>query len=200
MLLVRHAATANNRAKPPRLQGRRTDPALSLEGQEQASRTGRFLESLPISQVFSSPLLRARQTAEAIAGPHDLPVEVVPAITEVDVGIWEGMSWEDVEAQYPEAYRAFMSNAAEHPYLEGETMASVRERVVPAFSALAEQHRGKCIVVVAHNVVNRVYLAHLLDIPIYRYRTIPQDNCGINILRAREDRIRPVTINAVFHL
>ncbi|RMG02873.1 MAG: histidine phosphatase family protein, partial [Planctomycetota bacterium] len=177
MLLIRHGATANNRAVPPRLQGRRTDPELSPEGRDQATRTARFLENLPISHVFSSPLLRARQTAEHIAGAHGLPVEVLPAITEVDVGIWEGMSWEQVEAQYPEAYRAFMSNAAENPYFDGETMASVRDRVVPAFAELVEQHRGRWIVVVAHNVVNRVYLAHLLDIPIFKYRTIPQDNC-----------------------
>ena len=58
--LIRHGATDNNRAKPPRLQGRRTDPGLSDEGLEQAKRTGRFLADVPVHAVYSSPLLRAR--------------------------------------------------------------------------------------------------------------------------------------------
>ena len=90
LYLVRHGATANNEARPPRLQGRRTDPALSDEGQEQSRETGRLLASQRIEAVYTSPLLRARQTARAIAEPHGLPVEVVDDLIEVDVGRWEG--------------------------------------------------------------------------------------------------------------
>ena len=93
LYLIRHAATANNRAKPPRLQGRRTNPGLSEEGHRQAEQTARFLSSAGLKAVFSSPLLRARQTAEAIATPHGLDVITVDDLIEVDVGIWEGRDW-----------------------------------------------------------------------------------------------------------
>lgn len=200
LYLVRHGATANNRAKPPRLQGRRTDPPLSEEGLAQARQTGRFLADSPLDAVFSSPLRRARQTAEAIAEAHGLAVEAVDDLIEVDVGDWEGRAWEEIERTDPEAYRGFMTDATVHPYLGGENLVTVLERAKPAFERLMEENQGRRIVAVAHNVVNRAYLTELVGIPLARYRSIPQDNCGLNLLRYRRGRVKAVTINGVFHL
>ena len=200
LYLVRHGETPNNHARPPRLQGRRTDPPLSEEGLRQARRTGQLLADVRLDAVYSSPLLRARQTAEAIARPHELPVVVVDELTEVDVGDWEGRAWEEIERTDPEVYRAFMTDAGVNPYLGGETVETVRARAVPAFERLLADHAGGIIAVSAHNVVNRAYLAHLMSIPVARYRTIPQDNCGVNVLRARRGDVKVITINGVFHL
>ena len=67
LYLVRHGATDNNLHNPPRLQGQRVDLGLSAAGKAQAEQTARFLATRPLAAVFSSPMLRARQTAEAIA-------------------------------------------------------------------------------------------------------------------------------------
>ncbi len=200
LYLVRHGATANNRAKPPRLQGRRTDPGLSEEGRCQAEQTSGFLSSAELKTVFSSPLLRARETAEAIATPHGLEVVTVDDLIEVDVGVWEGQSWVEIEKNDREAYEAFMENAAENPYLGGETMLTVVERSVPALERLLAENVGSCIAAVAHNVVNRTWLTQLLGLPVAKYRSVPQDNCGVNVIRYRKGKVKPVTINGVFHL
>ncbi len=200
LYLVRHGATANNWARPPRLQGRRTDPELSEEGHQQARQTGLALADLPIGAVYSSPLLRARQTARAIAEPHGLPVEVVQDLIEVDVGLWEGRSWNEIEKTDPEAYRLFTLDAGVHPYLGGENLGTVQARVIPALKELMADNLGRLIVAVGHNCVNRAYLAHLLAMPLAKYRSIPQDNCGLNLLRYRDGQVKPVTINAVTHL
>ena len=200
LYLVRHGATANNRAKPPRLQGRRTDPPLSDEGLAQARQTGKFLADSPLGAVYSSPLLRARQTAEAIAEPHGLAVEVVEDLIEVDVGVWEGRDWDEIQRDDPEAYRGFMTDATVNPYLGGEDLTTVLARAKPAFERLMEENLGRLIVVVAHNVVNRAYLAELIGMPLARYRSIPQDNCGLTLLRYRRRQVKAVTINGVFHL
>ena len=200
LYLLRHGATDNNRANPPRLQGRRTDPPLSEEGREQARKTGEFLLRLPLDAVYSSPLLRARETAEAIAGPQGLSIQVVDGLVEVDVGVWEGHSWEEIEQTDPQAYRAFMTDASVNPYLGGENLETVLARAGPAFQQLVEGNLGRLIAVVAHNVVNRTYLAHLMGMPVARYRSMPQDNCGLNLLRCRKDRIKIVTINGLFHM
>ncbi|MFH1920058.1 MAG: histidine phosphatase family protein [Planctomycetota bacterium] len=200
LYLVRHGATDNNRATPPRLQGRRTDPPLSVEGREQARQTGTFLAARPLHAVYSSPLLRARQTAEAITEAQGLSVQVVDEFVEVDVGAWEGRSWEEIQQTDPQAYEAFMADATKNPYLGGETLQTVLDRALPAFQRLAAGNLGRQIAVVAHNVVNRAYLAHLMGVPVARYRSIPQDNCGLNLLRCRKDRVKVVTINGCFHL
>jgi broad specificity phosphatase PhoE len=200
LYLLRHAATANNQARPPRLQGRRTDPNLSPEGHQQARRTGQALADQPLSAVYSSPLLRARQTAEAIAAPHGLSVEVVQDLIEVDVGQWEGRSWDEIEKTDPEAYRLFTTDAAVHPYLGGENLGTVQARVIPALRQLMDDNLGRLVLAVGHNCVNRVYLARLLGMPLANYRSVPQDNCGLNLLRYRHARVKLVTLNAVDHL
>ena len=200
LYLIRHGETANNRAKPPRLQGRRTDPALSEDGRRQAERTARFLSSTPLKQVYSSPLLRAQETAQPIAKSHGLEVSTVDELVEVDVGIWEGRDWAEIERYDTEAYRAFMENPAEHPYLGGETIMDVVKRSVPALESLLAENVGSAIAAVAHNVVNRSWLAQLLGLPVAKYRSVPQENCGMNLIRYRKGKIKLVTVNGVFHL
>jgi broad specificity phosphatase PhoE len=200
LYLLRHATTANNQARPPRLQGRRADPSLSPEGYQQARRTGQALADQPLSAVYSSPLLRARQTAEAIAAPHALSVELVQDLIEVDVGQWEGRSWDEIEKTDPEAYRLFTTDAGVHPYLGGENLGTVQARVIPALRQLMAHNLGRLVLAVGHNCVNRVYLAHLLGMPLAHYRSVPQDNCGLNLVRYRHGRVKLVTLNAVYHL
>jgi len=200
LYLIRHAATANNEQRPPRLQGRRTDPGLSERGHEQARATAAWLDGARLDAVYSSPLLRARQTAEAIARPHGLSVETVDDLIEVDVGDWEGRPWDEIERTSPEAYRLFMADACINPYLGGESLGTVQARAVPAIGQLMAANTGRVIAAVAHNCVNRTYLAHLLDMPLAKYRSIPQDNCSINLIRHRNGRVKLVTVNAIMHL
>lgn len=182
LYLVRHGATANNIALPQRLQGRRSDPELSAEGILQSAAVARFFAARPLHCVYSSPLLRARQTAEAIALPHKLPVVAVEALTECDVGDWEGCSWGEIERREPAAYRRFMSDPATHPYAGGENLEQVLERAAPAFADLAASHLGQAIVVVTHKLVLRTWLASCSGMPLAKARSIEYDTCGVSLL------------------
>lgn len=198
--LVRHGATANNTLRPPRLQGRGLDCAISDVGQQQAHRTAARLAPLPFARVVSSPMLRARQTAEAIAALHGLTVEVVPELVEVDVGRWEGLTWAEAERIDPAAYRGFTTDPGMNPYSGGENLSHVLARVRPVVERLLGESAGQLVAIVAHNVVNRVYLADLLAVPLAEYRRIAQNNCCINILQHAAGQTRLVTMNAVDHL
>ncbi len=200
MFLVRHAATLNNLARPPKIQGVGDDAALSDEGRAQAERTGRLLQDQPIVAAFSSPLLRAVETAGIIARPHSLIPTPIPALHEVDVGTWEGRSWVDIEREEPAAYLQFVTDPATHGYAGGENLREVLQRVMPAVEQLMRDHVGQVILVVGHNVVNRVLLAHLLHVPLAKARGIEQDNGGVNIMRYRHGQLKVLTTNAAFHL
>src|SRR5688500_15286947 len=93
-LLIRHGATANNVCRPLKLQGRGSDLPLSAEGVRQSGESGRFLASARLAAVSSSPLVRALHTARAVALPDRLEVQTVAELTEIDVGRWEGLAWE----------------------------------------------------------------------------------------------------------
>ncbi len=200
MYLVRHGATANNLADPPRLQGRHLTADLSVRGRSEADAAARLFPEGSIHHVYSSPLHRAVQTAEIIGAPHGLVPETVDALIEVDVGDWEGRDWDQIQRSEPEAYERFLANPAIHPYTGGESLQQVSGRVLPAMLQLLKQNLGNAIVVVAHNVVNRVYVASLLNIPLAKARAIPQHNGGVNIIRYRKGLERLTTLNAVHHL
>lgn len=200
LYLVRHGATDNNLMQPPRLQGQRVDALLSSTGLHQAEQTARALAELAIAAVYASPLLRAVQTAEVIARPHELAVVTVPELVECDVGDWEGLTWPAIQQAEPEAYRLFHSNAYEHGYRGGENLRQVEQRAMPALHAIAAKHVGQVIVIVAHNVVNRVFLGHLLGVPPALRRHVPQDNCGLNLVRFNAGQPTLATLNGVFHL
>ena len=200
LYLVRHGATDANESRPYILQGSGIDMPLSETGRKQAAAVGRFFRDYPLAGVYSSHLQRAVETAQAVAGHHELEVRTHEALAECNVGRWEGMDWDSIMAQHPEEYRAFMENPAENPYLGGESYGDVLQRSRPVLEELLECHLGESIAVVAHNVVNRVYLAHVMGMELSRAKDIRQINTGVNVIRYRQGECELMTLNSFFHL
>lgn len=198
--LIRHGATPPNLEDPPVMQGRGIDASLAEIGREQARRAAQALSNRPLRAVYSSPLARAKETAQAVAGPHGLDVITEQALIEVDPGRWEGLSWPQIEQEEPELYHAFRNDPGSYGYPEGETLTQVAERVVACFDRLMRAHLGEEIAIVAHSVVNRVYLGRLLGLTLAGGRKIPQENCAINLVRLNGDRAKAITVNGVSHL
>src|SRR5262245_32587495 len=142
LIVVRHAETDWNRER--RYQGRQDTP-LSALGRVQAEAAGRMLAAQPLAAVWSSPLARARETAIAIAAPQRLTVREDPAFCEMGFGDWEGLSRDEVLAQFPALYRAW----AETPHLArlpgAETLDEVRTRVLAGLDILRAAHDGHTI-------------------------------------------------------
>ncbi len=200
MYLIRHGATSANEQQPYILQGCSVDLPLSPTGQQQAADVGRLLSDDRLAMVYSSRLLRARETAAMIAKPHGINVETLEGIEECDVGAWERMDWETIRTRFPDEFQRFHDEPYETPYLEGESYRNVFERAWPVLMRLLERHQGQTIAVVSHNVVNRVIVAELLGLERRKAKEIRQVNGGVNVLRYRQGRVSLLTLNALFHL
>lgn len=200
LFLVRHGATDANLQRPYILQGQGINGPLSELGGRQAAACSGLLSDLPVQHVYASPMLRAQQTAAAVAAPHELEVKTAAGLNECHVGQWEGMDWETIERDFPEDYRHFHENPAENGYVGGESYRDVAKRVKPVFDELLAQHLGETIVVVAHNVVNRVYLASLMGLPLKQAPGVRQANCGVNFIRHNAEETVLMTLNTMFHL
>jgi broad specificity phosphatase PhoE len=200
LYLIRHGATEANLSSPPVLQGRRHNLSLTDFGVRQAEITRDFLAIRPIDACYSSPLRRAMQTACIIASPHGLRPKPIEALTECDVGHWEGLAWEDIRKRDAEAYARFMKNPAKHGYPGGESFADVSRRVSAALELLFRRHLGGAILVVGHHVVNRTYLAEVMGLPPEEARRVKLENCGISIVIRDAEHTAVATLNASFHL
>jgi broad specificity phosphatase PhoE len=200
LYLIRHGATEANLARPARLQGRRHNPPLARLGVRQAEATRDFLAIRPIDHCYCSPLLRAVQTAAIVVAPHGLSPHPLESLTECDVGRWEGLDWQTIHTLDAESFQRFHANPAQFGYPGGESFRDVYERVTPAFEELLRVHDGESILVVAHHIVNRTYLAGLLGLTPDQARQVTLDNCGISVIFRDGAETTVNTLNAAFHL
>jgi broad specificity phosphatase PhoE len=208
LYLVRHGATDANLRRPYVLQGHAIDLPLSETGRRQAACVARVLAQVPLAAVYSSPMRRAVETAQVVAEAQQdvdthsksYTVFLLDKMVECDVGRWEGLSWEQIEKEYPDAFADFQRDPGRFPYLGGESYADVARRAVPVVESLLERHAGQSVALVAHNVVNRACLAQFMGIDLARAKDIQQGNGGVNVIRRRGDRIEVVTLNSLFHL
>jgi alpha-ribazole phosphatase/probable phosphoglycerate mutase len=171
--LVRHAEIAQD------ARGRcygSLDVELSPQGHAQALRLGDAFARQPVTRVLSSPRVRSRATAQAIAARHLLPVEVDERLRELDFGELEGSAYDDIASARPELYARWMTDPTAVRFPGGEDYDDLRRRVLSALDSLRSQSdRASLIVVVTHGGVIRAALAELLDLPRERIFRIAVD-------------------------
>ena len=136
ILLARHGETDWNR--DGRWQGW-ADPPLNDAGRAQARELAERLRETPFDAVYSSDLRRARETAELVAEPHGVPVDVDAGLREIDVGSWSGLTRAQIDERFPDGERP-----------DGETREQHAARVLAAFERIARAHMGERILVVSH--------------------------------------------------
>ena len=155
--------------------GCRTDPPLSPEGEAAAAALAAFFADREITAIGCSPMLRCRQTAALVFPGRE--IEVLPDLREVDCGAWEGLSFEEIRARYPELYAARGRDDSLAPP-GGESLAEVSRRTLPAVTDFLARTEGD-LAVVAHSGVNRSILGYLMQVPYYQ---LPMDYLQIHRL------------------
>ena len=140
------------------------------------------------------------QTAAIVAAPHGLSPQPIETLTECDVGRWEGLDWQTIRTLDADGFQRFHANPAEFGYPGGESFRDVFERVTPVLDELLEMHAGESILVVAHHIVNRTYLAGLLGLTPDQAKQVTLDNCGISVVVRDGAETTVNTLNAAFHL
>jgi probable phosphoglycerate mutase len=154
ILLARHGETDWNRTS--RFQGH-ADPPLNRTGRAQAAELAAALADEELAAVYSSPLRRALETAEAVAAAHGLAVTPLEALREVDVGSWEGLTHAEVERRFPEQFARWLEHGP--GWDDGESYEQMGERVVAGLLKLADVHEGERILAVTHGGPIRAALA-----------------------------------------
>jgi len=161
LFLVRHGETELKSSE--RYWGA-TDVALSALGLAQANRLCDRLAAEKIDAVYSSPLTRARTTAELIASRHNLTVTACPEIREIDFGRLEGLTFAEIEERFPDVAGLWKKRTLKLAFPDGETVTGFNRRV-SRFTKRLERHTpDETLVVVAHNGPLRTLLCRLLGI------------------------------------
>lgn len=198
LYLIRHGETEGSEVR--RYKGS-IDVPLSEKGIEQIKRLSDFMaRTSELQAVYCSPLIRALNSAEIIAEPHGLKPIVIPDFRERSFGVWEGMSFDEIKARYPEGFEAWTGDPLRYSPLQGESTLEVKERVIRELNRILNHYSNSAarsnssndlddisIAIVAHGGVNRVILCQMMGIPLENIFRIEQDYGCINIIEFCED-------------
>ncbi len=185
LYLVRHGQTiwhAENRYTGS------SDIALTPEGEDEARHLATWATASRPDAVYSSPLVRARRTAEPSARALGRDVVEQPDLREVDFGQGEGLTRREMAGRFPEVLDAFLRAPAERPLPGGERGLDAIARARPVVDAIVEEHRGGSALLVLHSTLLRLLLCDLLDLEPNRYRSLfPRVvNCAVTTVEVAD--------------
>ena len=194
LLLARHGQSVSNAVR--RFQGVQDVP-LSELGRRQAEALAGAFGQRRIAAVYSSPLQRARHTAELVAAAVQAPLRSVDDLRELSLGEWEGCTVEEVEARPGNPYACWVRDPVGSLPPGGEPLADVQGRMVRALADIERGHpNGDDVLVVCHGGVISAYLAHCLGLPLSSIWRLTVSNCSITELAPP----RLLSMNVTTHL
>lgn len=172
--IIRHAETDSNIRHT--CLGHKDVP-LNENGIKQAEALAERLKEVKLDIVYSSPLNRAVETINPPAARRpDAPVIMSFALIERDFGIWDDMTFEEIEAQYPDKFKAWQENFTGYKIPEGESSAEVQSRVNAFMRKLIDSHRNQNIAVVTHLGTARHIISYLLGLSVEQSWLFTLDN------------------------
>jgi len=197
LFVLRHGETVFTRER--RFAGWRDVP-LTDAGLRQSEAAAAVLSGVAISAVFASPLERARTSAEAVAKPHRLAVQIMPVFRELGFGAWEGRTRAEVEAAEPALYDVWRTAPDRFAAPGGESLPAVAKRVAEGIETLRADHDGESVVLVTHAVVIRLIVLDGLGLGPARLWSIDASPAGITELEYRDDWVTVHRMNTLAHL
>ena len=197
LFAVRHGETDWSRER--RFAGGRDAP-LTGAGRVQCEAVAKALAGSTIAAVYTSPLERARTSAEVIAKPHRLAVTVEPAFREMAFGEWEGLTRDEVAARFPEQMAAW--GATPHLVVPpaGEALTDVAARVAQGVRELIALHEGETVVLVSHAIVMRLIVLAALGLGAERLWTVDASPAGITEVEYQGAWVTVHRMNTLAHL
>lgn len=200
LLLIRHGQSVAN--AQGRLQGQFDSP-LSDAGREQARALARRLrrEEWPISAIYASDLIRAAETAEILAAVLDAPVALDERLREYDVGVLNGIIWNEIEFRYPDIWHGLHHSSEWVPIPEEEGNDAFHERLVAALADVQSRHgEEESVAIVSHGGSLGMILAYLLGMDTGRPTPFRFGNTSLSIVELGSQEPRLWVMNDTCHL
>lgn len=171
LLILRHGVSLTNKDK--RYTGKMDVPLAPL-GLLQAEAACRYIaENYKVDAVYASDLSRAQDTVRPLAERLSLPLLLRRELREIDLGDWEGKTYDEVKVLYPETWERLQSERHLARYEGGESYKEAYERARAAFLSIARENEGKTAVVASHGGTIRLFLAFVLGLPLEKGSDAP---------------------------
>jgi broad specificity phosphatase PhoE len=197
ILIIRHGETAWNLNEIFR---GTYDVPLNEYGKQQAKLTAQSLKRMKIDAAYTSPLSRAKESAEIATKSLGISPIVHDGFIDMDYGEWTGKENSEVAKLWPKEHAAWITNPHTVRPPGGTTLHEVFQRSFNAMEELAEKHNGETFAIFSHRVMNKLLLIGALSLGLERFPFIIQGNCCINIIERIQSGYLIRSINDLSHI
>lgn len=181
VIFLRHGQAKNNIERI--LTGRTPNIPLTEKGIEQAEKTAKFLEQMNISAIYSSPIERAKHTAEIVAKHNSLDVTTDDRLIELDMGKFTGVPYDDIFTSHGNVFMKFYNGELEIAHNGVETFSEVKKRILSIVDHVIEKHPDQNVVLVTHMDPIKAMLATVVDLSPTNLFELIIANASLNIFR-----------------
>jgi len=197
LILVRHGETSWN--KENRVLGH-TEIELNEKGRKQAERLALTLRDETVAAIYSSPLRRARETADRIAQFHGLPVVTEDALKEVDAGELDGLTYQEMMERYGDFLKEWIKDDPSLKMPGGESMDELQKRTWPVVEGIVSGHPDGVIILVSHSFAILTIICKAIGLSLSRFRRLRLSIASISILNFGERGTSLLLFNDTCHL
>jgi broad specificity phosphatase PhoE len=198
IFVVRHGETEGNKN---RIYRGRWDLPHTENGDRQVKLAGKALGGIELYHIYSSPLMRAKQTAFALASAQQtVELQEVEALTDIDYGTWTRQSDAQVRETVPELHRQWREAPHTIRFPDGEALSDVRARIEPFLAGVVERHPDQNIALASHRVPIKVLLCVALGLDDASFWSLQVDPASISGLACRDGRFSLLFCNETCHL
>ena len=195
IIFLRHAQAENNTKRI--LAGRTEGVPLTKTGVQQAERISEYLKPLDISAIYSSPIERASHTAEIVAKNSSLDYELDDRLTEIDMGKFTLVNYDDLLAKHGNIFLKFYENdpvIAEHKV---ETFPEVKERILDMVTHIVKKHKNENVILVTHMDPIKSMLSIVMDLKPKTLFELIIVNASLTIIKEQDKKFSLSAINAM---
>lgn len=186
IIFLRHGQAKNNTERV--LAGRTEGIPLTDTGVKQAEHTAKLLEDMNISAIYSSPIQRAKHTAEIAAKHNSLDVTIDDRLIELEMGKFTGMPYDEIFTSHGNVFMKFYNGDLEIAHNGVETFSEVKKRVLGIVEYVTEKHPDENIVLVTHMDPIKAMLSTIIDLsPVNLFELIIA-NASLNIFREQDQK------------
>ncbi len=177
------------------------DIPLSDRGREQSRLVARRLDGLGLDSVITSDLSRCRYIVQSMESLSQERILTEPALREINFGLWQGLSWKEIEEAWPGRMEQRMKHLSSYRPPDGESLTDLWNRSRCVFSECLEGMYGKRVAIIAHGGINRVFICKLLGMELQNLFRLHQDHACINRVDSYPDSVRVLRfLNCTCHL
>jgi probable phosphoglycerate mutase len=181
IIFLRHGQAKNNIERI--LSGRTPGIPLTEKGIEQAEKAAKFLEDMNISAIYSSPIERARHTAEIVGKHNSLDVILDDRLIELDMGKFTGVPYDEIFSTHGNVFMKFYNGELEIAHNGVETFAEVKKRILGIVDHVIEKHPDQNVVLVTHMDPIKAMLSTIVDLSPENLFELIIANASLNIFR-----------------